>query len=122
MTPAYTKSPLPPIEVDGFVTDDQLHGWVANGHAARAGIKLSLRDGRRFVLLEAVRVLGNVDSETDPYGFTGHVDTLGAMLKRGFVMSAERIALGRRVYDVEYGWIAEPMADADRSGVNPTVR
>jgi len=122
MTPAYTKSPLPPIEVDGFVTDDQLRRWVASGQATRKGCRLSLRDGREYVLLEAVRVLGNTSSGTDPYGFTGRVDTVGAMLKRGFVMSAERIALGRRVYDVEYGWLAEPMADADRSGVNPAVR
>ena len=41
-----------------------------------------------------------------------------AMVKRGFVMSAERIALGRCIYDVEYGYIAQPVNGADSSGVN----
>jgi hypothetical protein len=84
--------------------------------------------GHMYVLCDAVRVVGRAEQETDPYGFIGVIDTIGNMLKRGFVMSAERIALGRAVYDAEFGYIVQEVAGdpptasrADESGVNPKV-
>lgn len=121
--PAGSASPSrpPPVKLDDFIPSHELSRWVDSGEAVQAGCILTTAAGRRYALQEAVRVLGNISQESDPYGFTGLVETVGTLLKRGFVMSAERIALGRSVYDVEYGWLVQPVEIADASGVNPRV-
>ena len=109
------------IALDEFVSDADLRALVAGGRAVRRGGLLTIADGRQYVLREAARILGSASGDTDPYGFVGMSETIRALLDRGFVMSAHRIAFGRRVYDVEYGWIAEALASADRSGINPKI-
>ncbi len=120
---APSQPPLPQLGLDEFVSNERLRAALERGDATRHGAILRARNGNMFVLTEAVRVLGRVSQETDPYGFIGVVDTIGGMLARGFVMSAERIALGRAVYDAEYGYIIEPVGNgsADASGVNPKL-
>lgn len=121
MSPSHP--PLPQLGLDEFISDEQLAVLLDRHEATRRGSILHARGGSLYVLHEALRVLGCASQESDPYGFIGVVDTLGGMLKRGFVMSAERIALGRRVYDVEYGYIIEPVGNgsADASGINPKI-
>lgn len=118
-----SQPPLPRLGVDEFVSDEQLALLIEHGEVVRRGTILRTRSGVMYVLHEAVRVLGRVSQETDPYGYIGVVDTVGGMLKRGFVMSAERIALGRAVYDAEYGYIIQPVQNGspDASGVNPKI-
>ena len=115
------KHQSPRLQLDDFIAEEELACLLECGEVARAGWLLTARDGRIWALQEAVRVLGSTSHETDPYGLCGAVDSLGSMIKRGFVMSAERIALGRCVYDVEYGYIAQPINGADTSGVNPRM-
>ena len=121
---AMSPQPQPPAlcASDEFVSEARLAALVASGHAVRSGALLRTADGQRWVLREAVRVLGLIGSESDPYGITGTADTLRSLLDRGFVMSSERIALGRRVYDAEYGYLPQQLHDPDASGVNPVVR
>lgn len=128
MVPRVSNSDRPRVSLEELVSDEELARLVAAGHVTRAGVLLTTWDGQIFTLQEAVRVLGSVPSSrpggshgSDPFGFTGLVDTVGNMLKRGFVMSSSRVALGRRAYDVEYGWLAFPVGSADKSGVNPKV-
>jgi hypothetical protein len=109
------------LALDEFVSDADLRALLDRGMARRHGGLLTTADDRKYVLREAVRVIGSASGDTDPYGFVGLTDTIRALLERGFVMSAERVAFGRRVYNVEYGWLAEPIASADRSGINPRV-
>jgi hypothetical protein len=118
-----SQPPLPQLGLDEFISDEQLDVLIDRGEAMRTGSIVRSCAGAMYVLHEAVRVIGRVNQETDPYGFIGVVDTVGGMLKRGFVMSAERIALGRAVYDAEYGYIVEPVGNgsADASGVNPKI-
>ena len=118
-----SQPPLPQIGLDEFISDEHLAEILARGEATRSGAILRTTTGAVFVLHEAIRVLGRVSQETDPYGFIGVVDTIGGMLKRGFVMSAERIALGRTVYDAEFGYIVQAIGNgsADASGVNPKL-
>lgn len=122
MSPS-SPPPLPQLGLDEFISEEQLAMLVERGDAVRRGAIVRAPSGVMYVLHEAVRVLGRVSQETDPYGFIGVVDTVGGMLKRGFVMSASRIALGRAVYDAEYGYIVEPVGagSPDASGVNPKI-
>jgi hypothetical protein len=111
----------PAIHIEDFLSDVDIIELVSRGEAKRDGCILRLSDRRVFVLQEAVRVLGTVSHETDPYGFCGTTDTIGALLKRGFMMSANRIALGRAVYDAEYGYLVQEVGfgNPDASGVSP---
>lgn len=92
---------------------------LRSGEAERAGNVLSLRDGRRLVLRDALRILGRRVSDTDPYGFTGRVFGLRELLKRGATLSGEGARIGAAVYDVEYGYMLT--AGADESGQRPRV-
>jgi hypothetical protein len=110
------------ISDDGFVADAVVDSWVRSGDAVRAGGLLSLRDGRRYLVRDAVRVLGRRNGETDPYGFTGRVESIRELLRQGAVAFADGIRLGPAVYDVEYGVVAIPFASPDESGANPAIR
>lgn len=122
MSPAYDTSP-PPLTADEFISDDELTAVLAQGGVRRDGCVLRTHDGTTYLLEEAMRALGNIRQETDPYGVTGQAETLGGWLRRGFVMSSQRIALGRAVYDAESGFILRRLArDADASGINPAIR
>ena len=48
----------------------RLRAHLELGEAVQTGYVLALNDGRRFALQEAVRVLGNISQDSDPYGFT----------------------------------------------------
>jgi hypothetical protein len=114
--PAYAAPPL-----DDFLSEQALADMIQRG-ASRRGVVLRRPDGRRYALQHAVRIIGIHSHDTDPYGLIGTVDSIRALLERGFVMNAERVALGRSVYDAEYGYLAELVADPDASGVNPVMR
>ncbi|MFT3774872.1 MAG: hypothetical protein QM820_56715 [Minicystis sp.] len=98
------------INEDGFVAETTLDGWVRSGAAARAGAAIKLADGRGYVLRDAVRVIGRRNGDTDPYGFTGRVEALRELIRRGATLSADALRLGPAVYDVEYGFIVTPDA------------
>jgi hypothetical protein len=107
--------------MDGFVPDELLASLVSSRHAERVGCVLRTRDGRRYALEDAVRVIGCARERTDPYGMIGIVESLGSLVRRGFVVSSRQIALNRVVYDVELGVLAHPLTDADETGVNARV-
>jgi hypothetical protein len=111
-------APLSPrLALDGFLPDDLLASLLAGGQATRAGAVLHTSDGRTYLLEDGVRVIGRHDRSTDPYGFTGLVESVGALVRRGFVVTAERIALNRIAYDVELGVIALPLVLSEDTGV-----
>src|SRR5690606_20422133 len=92
MLPA--RAPEPPrLAADDFISRDALGALVAAGEVRVQGALARTSGGGLYVLREAARVLGNISHETDPYGFTGQVDSVGGFLRRGFVMSGERMAL-----------------------------
>jgi hypothetical protein len=95
---------------DGFVPEAVLDGWVRMGAAARTGSLLTIHDGRRYLLRDALRVIGRRNGDTDPYGFTGRVDAIRDFIRRGAAISADALRLGPAVYDIEYGYVAIPDA------------
>ena len=94
------------IGEDGFVPETAVDAWVRSGAATRVGALLSLADGRRYVLRDGVRVIGRRNGDTDPYGFTGRVEALRELVRRGATLTADALRLGPAVYDVEYGFLA----------------
>jgi len=91
---------------DAFVSETMVDAWVRSGVAGRTGAVLALADGRRYALRDGLRVIGRRNADTDPYGFTGRVEALREIVRRGATLSADGLRLGPAVYDVEYGFIA----------------
>lgn len=108
MPPSLTSSVR--VGEDGFVSEATVDGWVRTGVAARGGVLLTLGDGRRLSLRDAVRVLGRRNGHTDPYGFTGRVAAIREMIRRGAAISGDSLRLGQAVYDIEYGYLAAAAA------------
>lgn len=103
------------IGADAFVSEIAVEALVRGGAATHAGSVLTLGDGRRFALRDAVRVLGRRNGDTDPYGFTGRVEALRELVRRGATLSADALRLGPAVYDIEYGYLAAPCDVAPRA-------
>jgi hypothetical protein len=106
---------LPAVEIGehAFVSETTLDGWVRAGAAVRTGALLSIPDGRRFLLRDAVRVIGRRNGDTDPYGLTGRVEAIRDFIRRGASISADALRLGPAIYDVEYGLLAAPAGPAE---------
>ena len=105
---------------DGFVSDAILEEWLRTGVAKRAGSVLSFPGGRRFVLIDGLRILGRRNGESDPYGLTGYLMTLRSLLRRGGLVSNDGVRLGAAIYDVAFGSIAEPL-EASSSEARDTL-
>jgi hypothetical protein len=111
--PAPAGAPAAPavrIGEDAFVSEAVLEGWLRSGEARRTGALLVTRDGRRFVLRDALRVVGRRNGDTDPYGLTGNAEPLRDLIRQGAIVSSDGIRLGAAVYDVEFGVLAVPAA------------
>lgn len=113
--PAVDSPRTPPISLsamhigeDSFIPEAVVDGWVRAGAAARTHGVLAAPDGRRFLLRDAVRVLGRRNGDTDPYGLTGRAETIRDFIRRGAYVSADALRLGPAVYDIEYGFVAVP--------------
>lgn len=104
------------IANDGFVSESCARDWAQRGVAVVANGVLSCRDGRSFLLADALRVLGPQSSDTDPYGLTGRVSTLRELIQQGAVLHQESLRLGAATYDVEFGYVARQTGSADESG------
>jgi hypothetical protein len=98
--------PAPRIPEDAFLSEATVDGWVRSGAATRTDGVLTLSDGRRYALRDALRVIGRRNSDTDPYGLTGRVEPIRDFVRRGATISADSLRLGPAVYDVEYGFVA----------------
>ncbi len=105
----------------GFVPDRVLEGWLRTGEATRAGATLTSRAGQRYLIRDALRVLGRRNGETDPYGFTGRVEALRDIIRQGAIVASDGLRLGAAIYDVEFGVIAHRYGSADESGANPRI-
>ncbi|MFO0758560.1 MAG: hypothetical protein U0359_18855 [Byssovorax sp.] len=89
-----------------FIAEATLGAFVRQGEIRREGAVVATPDGRRFVLQEAVRVLGRNNGASDPYGFTGQVDSIRELVKKGGAITGDTLRLGSAAYDVEYGFVA----------------
>jgi hypothetical protein len=107
--PKHERTELMPAEIgpDGFVAEVVLDGWTRRGRAQRAGGVLWLDDQRCHDVVDAVRILGRRNGESDPYGWTGRVFPLRELLRLGAAIGPDGARLGSAAYDVEFGVVVE---------------
>jgi hypothetical protein len=120
---SHERTSLTPQEIgpDGFVAEVVLDGWQRRGRAQRVGGVLWLDDERVHDVVDAVRVLGRRNGESDPYGWTGRVFPLRELLRLGAALGPDGCKLGSATYDVEFGVLVEqqPVAEPDRTSAAP---
>jgi hypothetical protein len=85
---------------------------VRGGSVTRNGSSLRLAGGGELILIDALRVLGRSDGDSDPYGFTGKVVSLRTLLDRGATIQSNGMRLGAASYDIELGYIVQSMPQA----------
>jgi hypothetical protein len=94
-----------------FIPQEALDRWVAVGEAELDGAELWLRsERRRFKLIEAVRVLGEISGAPDAFDVAGKVKTVGYMTELGAELLGESMIVGENVFETVIGFLAAPVA------------
>lgn len=90
-----------------FIPQEALDRWVAVGEAELDGSELWLRsERRRFRLIEAVRVLGEVSGAPDAFDIAGKVKTVPYVTELGAELLGDSMILGENVFETVLGWLA----------------
>jgi hypothetical protein len=93
-----------------FIPQDALDRWVAVGEAEVNGSELWLRsERRRFKLIEAVRVLGEISGAPDPFDISGKVKTVGYVTELGAELLGDSMIVGENVFETVIGFLAAPI-------------
>jgi hypothetical protein len=87
--------------------------WVATGEAVLTGSELTLRrEGARYRLVDAVRVLGEVTGTPDRFDVSGKVKTVGFVTELGAEVLGDSMVLGDNAFETVIGWLGTPMAES----------
>jgi hypothetical protein len=93
-----------------FFPQGALDQWLAENKVELAGNQLVMRaEGRRYRLVEAVRVLAEVSGTEDANELAGKVKTLAYLTELGAEVLDTSMILGDNAYDVVLGFIGAPV-------------
>lgn len=90
----------------GFISEQRLADLLFRRCVTRVGPGVIAASGARYAIHEAVKVLGRVDGQSDPYGLAGAVESMAALTRAGGHLSGRTLTLGSASYRVERGVIA----------------
>jgi hypothetical protein len=93
-----------------FFPQSVLDEWVADNRVDIRGEDLLLKDqGRRFRIIEAVRVVREVTGADDPHELLGRVKTRGFLTELGAELLETSMILQDNAYDVVQGFVGAPI-------------
>src|SRR6185437_7139532 len=93
-----------------FFPQTALDEWLGENRAELKGEDLLLRsEGRRYRIIEAVRVLREVTGSADPNELLGRVKTRAFMTELGAEILESWMILGDNAYDVVQGFVGAPI-------------
>ena len=93
-----------------FFPQAALDEWVAEDTVEVDGAELIIRaEGRRYGIVEAVRVLREVTDTGDPFELVGKVKSVAQLDERGAELLDTSMILGDHAYDVVPGFLGEPI-------------
>ena len=93
--------------------------WVTTGEAALSGSELHVRrEGTRYRLIEAVRVLREVTGTPDRFDVSGKVKTVGFVTELGAEVLGDSMVIGDNAFETVIGWLGTPLP-ADRRAPAP---
>jgi len=92
-----------------FFPQAALDQWLAENKVELTGNQLVIRsEGRRYRLVEAVRVLAEVTGTEDANELAGKVKTLNYVTELGAELLGTSMIVGDNAYDVVHGFIGAP--------------
>lgn len=93
-----------------FFPQALLDEWMGEGRADLKGEELLLRsEGRRYRIIEAIRVLREVSGAPDPHELLGRVKSRAFLAELGAEILEGSMILGDNAYDVVQGFVGAPM-------------
>jgi hypothetical protein len=93
-----------------FFPQTLLDEWVGDGRADLRGEELHLKgEGRKYRIIEAIRVLREVSGAPDPHELLGRVKTRAFFTELGAEILEGSMILGDNAYDVVPGFVGAPL-------------
>jgi hypothetical protein len=93
-----------------FFPQAALDEWVGENRADIRGDELRLlSEGRRYRIIEAVRIVREVTGADDPHELLGRVKTRAFLTELGAEMLENSMILGDNAYDVIQGFVGAPI-------------
>ncbi len=93
-----------------FFPQEALDRWLVDGKVEISGSELTIpNERRRYRLVEAVRVVSEETSHTDPDELVGRVKTMLYLTELGAELLGDSMVLGDNAYRVVAGWLGTPV-------------
>jgi hypothetical protein len=93
-----------------FFPQSALDVWLSDGTVDLRGDELTIvAEGRRYRLVEAVRIVSEVTGAPDVHDLVGRVKPKALLLDKNGDVSHSSLLLGDNAYDVVPGWLGEPI-------------
>jgi hypothetical protein len=93
-----------------FFPQEALDRWLVEGKVEISGSELTIpTERRRYRLVEALRVISEEASHTDPDELVGRVKTMRYLTELGAELLGDSMVLGENAYRVVAGWLGTPV-------------
>jgi hypothetical protein len=93
-----------------FFPQAALDEWIAENRVDLKNDELAIKsEGRRYRIIEAVRVLKEVTGTDDPHELLGRVKTRAFLNELGAEILENSMILGDNAYDVVQGFVGAPI-------------
>jgi hypothetical protein len=103
-----------------FFPQDALDEWIVAGAIDLSKGELMITpEGRRYKVIEAVRILAEVTGTPDPHKIVGKVRAKADMEKLGAEIMEGSMIIGDNAYDVAQGWMGSPLGSFDEHMRSP---
>jgi hypothetical protein len=97
-----------------FFPQEALDRWLVDGKVEISGSELTIpNERRRYRLVEAVRVVSEETSNTDPDELVGRVKTMLFLTELGAELLGDSMVLGDNAYRVVAGWLGTPLGSLE---------
>ncbi len=97
-----------------FFPQAALDTWLADDRVDLKNDELSIKgEGRRFRIIEAVRVLREVTGSDDPHELLGRVKSCAFLNELGAELLETSMIIGDNAYDVLPGFVGAPTSTFD---------
>lgn len=93
-----------------FVSAASIEERTRERSVAIDGAIMKLTDGTRYVLRDAVRVLGPSKGDADVLGLIGRTAPIAEFLAFGASVSSSHLRIGATEYDVELGYLVQSLS------------
>jgi hypothetical protein len=100
-----------------YISQDRVDSWSAEDRIEISGDTMTLVEhGRAFTIQPAVRFLAVSGAGDDPHDLVGKVKSLRDLDEMGADHMAISVIYGDTAYDVENGFLGEPLPRAAKHG------